>query len=40
MVEGDVGVTRLLANDHHVPVAESSTADILATQTDVKTLSE
>ena len=40
MVQGDISVICLLANNHCMPLAKSSTAHILATQTDIKTLSK
>ena len=38
MVQGDIGVISLLADNHCMPLAEGSTANILATQSDIKTL--
>lgn len=40
MVQRDVGVISLLANNHCMPLTKCSTANILATQADIKTLSK
>lgn len=40
MVQRDVGIIGLLANNHCMPLTERAAANILTTQTDIKTLSK